>query len=157
MSEIEGAAFGIMSGVITILGVLIGLSVTGVKSIASMGIVIVGVADAFSDAAGMYVSEESEGMHKFWELFRSAAFTFAGKISMLVVLLVPVLLLNLWTGVLVSAAVGITIVAGLGLFIGRKKHLPGKIKMAVKYALIAMAIAIISYYIGGFAQNFFGI
>ena len=82
---IEGMAFGIMSGVITILGVLIGLSVTGAKSLTELGIIIVGVADAFSDTAGMYVSEESEGVHKVKGLFKSALGTlsviFCGTLS----------------------------------------------------------------------------
>ena len=77
----EGLAFGIMSGVITVLGVLIGLSVTGMNSIAGLGIIVVGIADAFSDAAGIYVSEESEGVHNTMDMLKSAGFAFMAKIA----------------------------------------------------------------------------
>jgi VIT1/CCC1 family predicted Fe2+/Mn2+ transporter len=152
---VEGIAFGVMSGVMTILGVLIGLSATGVKEIAGFGILIVGVADAFSDAAGMYVSEESEGVHKQKGLIKSAVGTFTGKLTMLAVLLIPVLLLDLWTGVITSFTIGFVIVAGLGIYIGRDKSLKEKSVLAVKYALIAAGVAVISYFVGSLAQNLF--
>jgi len=47
------------------------------------------------------------------------------------------------------------IVAGLGIYIGRKKSVSEKIKMAVKYVVIAVAIAVISYFVGTLAQNYF--
>ena len=56
----RGFGFGLVSGVITTLGVMIGLySVTHSKLVVLGGILSVAIADSFSDALGIHISEES--------------------------------------------------------------------------------------------------
>lgn len=55
-----GLGFGLTSGVITTLGLMVGLhSGTNSKTAVIGGILVIAVADAFSDALGIHLSEES--------------------------------------------------------------------------------------------------
>ena len=59
-----GVNFGLTSGIITTLGLMVGLHAgTNSRMIVIGGIVTIAIADAFSDALGIHVSEESENMH----------------------------------------------------------------------------------------------
>ncbi|GAI78411.1 unnamed protein product [marine sediment metagenome] len=59
-----GISFGTTSGIITTLGLMVGLN-SGTHSQATIigGILTIAIADSFSDALGIHVSEESEGKH----------------------------------------------------------------------------------------------
>ena len=59
-----GLSFGITSGIITTLGLMVGLhSGTHSKVTVIGGILTIAIADSFSDALGIHISEESEGIH----------------------------------------------------------------------------------------------
>jgi vacuolar iron transporter family protein len=54
-----GISFGVISGVITTLGLMVGLhSGTGSKLVVLGGIFTIAIADAFSDALGIHVSSD---------------------------------------------------------------------------------------------------
>jgi len=67
----KGVGFGLTSGVITTLGMIIGLhSGTHSKLAVEVGIIVLAIADALSDAIGIHVSEEAEMEHttkEVWE------------------------------------------------------------------------------------------
>lgn len=66
-----GLSFGLTSGIITTLGLMVGLhSGTHSKLVVAGGIVTIAVADAFSDALGMHVSQESENQHSSREIWK---------------------------------------------------------------------------------------
>jgi len=59
-----GFSFGITSAVITTLGLMVGLySSTNSRLVVVGGILMIAIADAFSDSLGIHISEESEGRH----------------------------------------------------------------------------------------------
>ncbi|HIE31931.1 MAG TPA: hypothetical protein EYP67_06070, partial [Methanosarcinales archaeon] len=59
-----GFSFGLTSGIITTLGLMVGLhSGTHSELVIIGGILTIAIADAFSDALGIHVSEESESKH----------------------------------------------------------------------------------------------
>lgn len=72
----QGISFGVMDAVVTVLGVMIGLSVTGNRFVLLIGILTVGVADSFANAAGMHVSEETDIFHTQREVFKSTVYCF---------------------------------------------------------------------------------
>ena len=56
----KGLGFGLTSGVITTLGLLVGLNAgTHSKKIVLGGILLIAIADALSDALGIHISEEA--------------------------------------------------------------------------------------------------
>lgn len=59
-----GFCFGLTPGIITTLGLMMGLySGTQDRVVVIGGILIIAIADSLSDAFGIHVSEESENMH----------------------------------------------------------------------------------------------
>ena len=91
-----GFCFGLTSGIITTLGLMVGLnSGTGSKLAVIGGILTIAVADAFSDALGIHISEESENAHSTREVWESTVFTFASKFLVAMTFIVPVLLFDL--------------------------------------------------------------
>ena len=75
-----GFSFGITSAIITTLGLMVGLH-SGTHSRVTVigGILTIAIADSFSDALGIHISEESEGKHTDKEIWQSTIFTFLAK------------------------------------------------------------------------------
>ncbi|MFN3301827.1 MAG: VIT1/CCC1 transporter family protein, partial [Patescibacteria group bacterium] len=75
-----GFSFGLTSGVITTLGLIVGLHAgTHSKIVVLGGILTIAIADAFSDALGIHISEESEVKHNLKEIWQSTISTFLAK------------------------------------------------------------------------------
>jgi hypothetical protein len=121
-----GFSFGSTSGIITTLGLMVGLHAGTRSKLAVMGgILTIAIADAFSDALGIHISEESENKHTTKEIWESTAATFLSKFVFAITFLVPVLWLELPTAIVVSVAWGLSLLGcdcgqcGLGaVFIG---------------------------------------
>src|SRR3989338_6673922 len=78
---LTGVSFGLTSGIITTLGLIVGLnSGTGLKIAVIGGILAIAISDAFGDAFGMYVSEEFDKKNKYKEINESAFATFIAKL-----------------------------------------------------------------------------
>ncbi len=64
-----GFSFGLTSGIITTLGLMIGLySGTNSQLVVIGGILTIAIADSMSDALGIHISEESENTHSSKEI-----------------------------------------------------------------------------------------
>ncbi|MGB6865995.1 MAG: VIT1/CCC1 transporter family protein, partial [Candidatus Aminicenantaceae bacterium] len=75
-----GFSFGLTSGIITTLGLMVGLhSGTHSKLVVIGGILTIAIADSFSDALGIHISEESENKHTKKEIWESTISTFLSK------------------------------------------------------------------------------
>ena len=62
--------FGLASGVITTLGLMIGLySSTFSRGVVLGGVLTIAIADSCADAVGIHFSEESEGVHTHKEVW----------------------------------------------------------------------------------------
>src|SRR3989339_2152552 len=106
-SQKTGFSFGLTSAIVTTLGLMVGLN-SGTHSRLAVigGILTIAIADAFSDALGIHISEESEGKHTQEEIWLSTLSTFAAKFVVTVMFLAPVLLLDLTRAIAVSIAFG---------------------------------------------------
>ena len=144
----RGFGFGLTSGIITTLGILMGLySTTQSKLIILVGIISVAIADAFSDALGIHLSEESNTKVKHSEVWKSTFATFFSKLIFAGILLIPVLIFDLKSAVLISSLLGIII---LGIFsykiANQRKENP--FKKILEHVSIAILVIIITYSIG---------
>ena len=98
-----GVSFGLTSGVITTLGLLVGLSAGTSSRLAVIGgVFTIALADSLSDALGIHVSEEAEGVHSQREVWIATVATFGSKLGMALTFAVPVILLDLDAAVVVS-------------------------------------------------------
>lgn len=100
----SGFAFGLISGAITALGLMAGLhSGTGSRLAVIDGIVTIAIADAFSDALGVHVAEESKNDVS---PVQSGRTTLLSKAVFSLTFLVPLLIFDLSTAVIVAIVWG---------------------------------------------------
>ena len=96
-----GISFGLTSGVITTLGLIVGLhSGTHSKGVIIAGILTIAIADSFSDALGIHVSEESEADHSEKEIWESTFSTFFSKLLFALLFIIPVFLCKISKGLI---------------------------------------------------------
>jgi vacuolar iron transporter family protein len=144
----KGFSFGITSGIITTLGLLVGLSSEShSRVIVLAGILTIAIADAFSDAMGMHMSTESGGKHTTKEVWAATMSTFFFKFIIAMTFVVPVLLLELGTAVPVSVIWGLIVVGILSYYISGKEH-EKPWKVIGEHLLITLIVVFISNYIG---------
>lgn len=107
-----GFCFGTTSGVITTLGLLVGLAAgTHSKLVVISGVLVIAVADALSDGFGIHVSEESENSHTSAEIWMSTWATCVSKLLCAISFLLPLWILDLQHAVVASLLWGATILA----------------------------------------------
>lgn len=102
-----GISFGLTSGIITTLGLMVGLhSGTHSKLVVIGGVLTIAIADAFSDALGIHISEESENKHSAKEIWEATIATFLAKFVFAMTFMIPLLLFKLATAIIVSVIWG---------------------------------------------------
>jgi vacuolar iron transporter family protein len=143
-----GITFGMTSAVITTLGLMVGLhSGTHSRIVVLSGIMTIAIADAFSDALGIHISEESENIHTAKQVWASTIATLLVKFLFALTFAVPVLFLPLSTAVLVSLFWGMLILAILSYAMATSQ---GKApwKMVGEHILIAFIVIGITHLAG---------
>jgi VIT1/CCC1 family predicted Fe2+/Mn2+ transporter len=143
-----GICFGLTSAVITTLGLMIGLhSGTGSKMVVLGGILTIAIADAFSDALGIHVSEESENIHTTKQIWISTIATFMAKFIFALTFIIPVIFLPLLTAIIVSLVWGLSILTVLSYIIAKAQgERPWKV--VGEHVLIAVVVIAITHVVG---------
>jgi len=150
-----GGSFGTVSGVITVLGLIVGLySTTNSGYIVLGGILIIAVADALSDSLGIHISEESENKHSVKEIWESTVCTFFSKFFVSLSFVIPVMLFELQTAVFVCIFWGLFLLGVLSFLIAREEKTKSW-KVVVEHLLIAIVVIIATYYLGQFINSIF--
>jgi VIT1/CCC1 family predicted Fe2+/Mn2+ transporter len=142
-----GIAFGLTSGIITTLGLMVGLhSGTHSRPVVIGGIITIAIADAFSDALGIHVSEEAENVHTHREIWTSTLATFVAKFLCALSFLFPLLLLPLPTAIWVSLVWGLALLSLFSHVVAKsqaKRSLPAVAEhLAVAVAVISLTHAL---------------
>ncbi|MFH1994215.1 MAG: hypothetical protein ABIJ24_00755 [Nitrospinota bacterium] len=143
-----GITFGLTSAVITTLGLMIGLhSGTHSKIVVLGGIITIAIADAFSDALGIHISEESENVHTTKEIWVSTIATFLTKFFFALSFAIPILLFTLSTAMVISIVWGISILTLLSYVIAKRQ---GDSPWGVigEHLLIAAVVIAITHSVG---------
>lgn len=151
-----GLSFGLTSGIITTLGLMVGLHAgTDSRLVVLGGILTIAVADAFSDALGIHISEESENKHTQREIWEATLSTFLSKFVFALTFVAPVLLLSLSTAIVVSVVWGLLVLSVLSLVIAREQGAtPWKI--VAEHLVIAVIVIVITHYVGDWIRSAFG-
>ncbi len=151
-----GVTFGLTSAVITTLGLMVGLhSGTHSRIVVLGGILTIAVADAFSDALGIHVSEESENVHTPKQIWAATAATFFAKFLFALTFVAPVLFLPLSTAIVVSLIWGMSILAILSYAMAKSQgERPWKI--VGEHILIALVVISITHFVGDWVSTLAG-
>ncbi len=141
-------SFGLTSAVITTLGLMVGLhSGTHSKIVVLAGILTIAIADAFSDALGIHVSEEADNTHTAKQIWGATVATFLTKFLVAMTFVVPVLLLSLSTAIVVNLIWGMSILSVLSYIIAKSQGEPPW-KVVGEHLLIAIVVIAVTYWVG---------
>ena len=151
----KGFSFGLTSGIITTLGLMVGLHAgTHSQLVVIGGILTIAIADSFSDALGIHISEEAENKHTSKQIWGSTFATFLTKFFFALLFIIPVLLLELSTAIIVSVILGLAILGILNYAIAKaQKAKPWKV--VVEHLAIAFAVIIITHFVGDWIASVF--
>ncbi|MBU2633676.1 MAG: VIT1/CCC1 transporter family protein [Nanoarchaeota archaeon] len=150
-----GFSFGLTSGIITTLGLMVGLhSSTHSKIVVLGGIITIAIADALSDALGIHISEESENKHSAKEIWESTISTFLFKFITALTFIVPVLLLQLSTAIIISIIWGLSLLTLLSYKLAKNQN-QKPWKVIKEHLLIAIMVIVLTHFIGDYISSIF--
>lgn len=151
-----GFSFGLTSGIITTLGLMVGLySGTHSKLVVIGSILTIAIADAFSDALGIHISEESENKHTAKEVWESTIFTFLSKFVFTLTFIFPVLLFQLSTAIIISIIWGLSLVGFFSFFYIAKEQKVKPYRIVTEHLIIALVVIVITHFIGDLISTIF--
>ncbi len=143
-----GASFGLTSGVITTLGLMIGLhSGTQSTMVVVGGILTIAVADAMSDALGIHIAEESKGVHTPGDIWLTTIAAFLAKFLMAVTFLVPIFLFDLGAAILAGIVWGLLVIAWLSYRMARAQGI-APWKVIGEHVGITVVVIVLSHAVG---------
>lgn len=150
-----GIHFGLTSGVITTLGLIVGLH-AGTHSLLAVigGIVTIAIADALSDALGIHISKESEGTLSERQIWHATLATFIAKFFMAATFLLPILLLPLNHAILASIAWGLLVIALLSWQMARDQQVR-RWPVIAEHVGIALLVVIVTHFVGDSVARIF--
>jgi vacuolar iron transporter family protein len=148
-----GIGFGLTSGVITTVGLMVGLNAGTHSRIAVVGgILTVAIADALSDALGIHLAEESRAPAMTRHVWEATLSTFVAKLITAGTFAIPVLLFELPTSILVSILWGLVLLTALTSMLARQQGLRPW-RAIGEHVLVAAGVVMISYYVGHWARG----
>ena len=151
-----GLFFGATSGVITTIGLIVGLN-SGTRSITAVlgGILVIAVADAMSDALGIHLAEEADPNTDHAHVWAATIMTFLTKFVFSISFAIPLLLLPLTTAVAVSVVWGLFVIVVLSYFLARSQD-ESPLYIIGEHVGIAILVLVFSHYIGVWVAANFG-
>jgi len=151
-----GFCFGIPSGIITTLGLMVGLnSSTQSQLVVIGGILTIAIADSMSDAMGIHISQESENHLTQNDVWKSTFCTFIAKFMFSIIFIFPILIFSLKTAIIISILIGIYLIFLLSLYIARERK-ENPLIIISEHILITILVVIFSNFIGLWVSSVFG-
>jgi len=144
----KGFSFGLTSGIITTLGMMVGLNAsTGQKIVVIGGILSIAIADSFSDALGIHISEETDKTKSHKQVWAVTIATFFSKLVFASSFIVPVLLFELSIAIVISILYGLSLLGYLSYIIAKsKKNKP--LNVICEHICIAIVVIALTH-LGG--------
>jgi vacuolar iron transporter family protein len=153
-SLLKGLGFGLTSGIITTLGLIVGLnSGTHMRSVVLSGILVIAVADALSDSLGMHVSEESSNK-SLLQVWKSTFMTLLSKFVFAITFMIPFLFLQLNTAVIVSIIWGLSLITIYSYYIAKKQN-ENPYQVMFEHFSFTIIVIVLTHYIGILAEFLF--
>ena len=148
-----GLSFGLTSGVITTLGLMVGLHAGTHSRVAVLGgILTIAVADALSDAMGIHLAEEAKGSRPAGAIWEATLATFAAKLVIAGTFVVPVLARPLDEAIVISIIWGLLLLTGLSVFVARTQSI-SPWNVIGEHVFIALCVVAITHGVGDWVQS----
>ena len=143
-----GFNFGLTSGVITTLGLIVGLnSSTQSKFVVIGGILTIAVVDALSDSMGIHLAVESQEKCDTNHIWEATVSTFIYKLIFSSIFIIPVIIFPLQKAVLISILVGLYFIFANSLILARQNNMSAK-KVIAEHLALTCIVIFVSHFIG---------
>ena len=143
-----GFSFGLTSGVITTLGLMVGLhSGTHSKLAVMGGILTIAIADSFSDALGIHISQESQNRHSRRSIWEATMATFLSKFVFALSFLTPILFFELSQAILISVIWGLSTLSVFSFIVARQQK-ENPWKAVIEHLVIGLVVILITHFVG---------
>ena len=150
-----GISFGLTSGVITTLGLMVGLNAgTHLKMVVLGGILTIAIADAFSDALGIHMSEESKVSNSTKQVWESTIAAFITKFVIASSFIIPIITLDLATAIYASIIWGILLIIAVSYFVAKRRG-DNPSEIVAEHLIIVLLVIIITHWVGSFISTRF--
>jgi VIT1/CCC1 family predicted Fe2+/Mn2+ transporter len=150
-----GIFFGATSGVITTVGLVVGLH-AGTESLVAVlgGILVVAVADAMSDAMGIHLAQEADPTSTSDHVWAATFWTFITKLVVALTFALPLLWLPLQTAVIVSVSWGLLVITLLSAYLARIQKVRA-LHVITEHLAITIVVIVVTYFIGSWVKTAF--
>ena len=150
-----GFNFGLSSGVITTIGLMVGLFAgTHSTEVVLAGIITIAFADAFSDAFGIHVSQESVNGLSHREVWYTTIVTFLAKLVFALSFVIPILLFSLPVAMIVSLVWALLLIVSANIVIARGERC-SPMRVVGEHLLFALVVVAVTYYVGVWVDTLF--
>ena len=151
-----GFGFGLTSGIIGTLGLMVGLeSSTDSKLVVIGGILAIAVSEGFAEAISIHIAKEVEKIYTMKEIWESTFTTFISKFIFSSVFIIPVLIFKLHVAILESILFGLFLLFTISLITAREKNIK-PLNLIIKNIGIAIFVIILTYFSGIWISTIFG-
>jgi VIT1/CCC1 family predicted Fe2+/Mn2+ transporter len=150
-----GIFFGATSGVITTIGLIVGLH-AGTQSLVAVlgGILVVAIADASSDAMGIHFAQEADPDSTNDHIWAATIWTFLTKLVVALTFALPLLWLPLQTAVIVCVSWGLLVITLLSAYLAHIQRVKA-LTVITEHLGIAIVVVMVSYFIGIWVKTSF--
>ena len=155
-SLFKGVSYGLTSGVITTVGLVIGVYFSTRSYIAVIaGIISIAIADSMSDALGIHTSEESEKKTEVEKIWTATFFTFLTKLVITGSFLLPFILLSIDGAFVVSLIWGVFLLTALSYYLAKQEGV-SPIGVIAEHLTIAALVIVATYFAGIMINRYLG-
>ena len=151
----KGFSFGITSGIITTLGLMVGMfSSTNSQAIVIGSIITIAIADSLSDGLGMHLSEESQKNTTSKNIWQATFSTVITKFIVALTFIIPVLMFSLPTAIIISIFWGLILLIIFSYYIAKNKN-DRPVNVICEHIFIAVLVITVTYFIGIWISSFY--
>jgi len=150
-----GLGFGVTSGVITTLGLIVGLH-SGTQSMVAIigGIVTIAIADALSDSLGIHISKDFENRYSKKEVWEATLTTLSSKFIVALTFMLPLFLLKMHTAIIINIIWGLLLLSFFSFYIAKQKN--KKVwPVILEHLAIATLVILITQFVGSWVRSYF--
>lgn len=141
---IHGVMFGMMDGVINVIGIVLGLSTIGDQRILILGALAGALANSMANAAGVHVGTETSKAFAKKDVMISTLYAFLSTFTVAALVIIPHFLLAAQSAVIGSVVVSVLILGSMGIFVARYRN-RNPVRIALEYISIGLLIGLITY------------
>ena len=144
----KGFGFGLTSGIITTLGLIVCLS-SSTKSLVAVlgGIIVIAIADSMSDSLGIHIAVEFENRHTRREIWEATLSTFFSKLLIACSFIVWFLIFDLNLAVIASIIWGVLLISVFSYYLAKMQKIESY-RPIMEHLIIAVVVIIVTYFVG---------